>query len=245
LLAFAPFPVAPIVPAATTAVAKAPALSVLPPVTQPGTTTTAVTVRLIVNRSTYPLAFGGKTPDEVRRLLDEATSAVAALHQATGMEYWRVVEEASRRVAALPPAPTVDLTLEFRNTGARPVQLDIGGDGGHLTLDLQGPGAVSLPTRLFMTYEYRLPLRVTLAPGQTYRLAVGSLDYGLRGDSDRAYWTETGEYKLTARYQTSIFDPPPKPVKNGPFPVLAGGGVSATLTAAPVTLHVVAPGLKS
>ena len=69
----------------------------------------------------YPLELQGKTPTEFRSELRRA-----------GPEH-------------LPPPPTVDLVLEIHNGGREVLPLRVGGEGTELTLELQGPGAISVP----------------------------------------------------------------------------------------------------
>jgi hypothetical protein len=145
-----------------------------------------VAARLVVKKETCTLDRGGMTADR----------------------YTDAIKEGARS-GKLPPVPEVDLVLELTNTGDKEVQMWDTGDPVVLTLDLKGPGAVSVePLRPF-TSEFRVPTALTLAPGKTHKVAIKSLQYGLRGLSQQAYWTKPGEYTLGAALQTGISPPPP------------------------------------
>jgi hypothetical protein len=145
-----------------------------------------VAARLVAKRATYTLDRGGLSADR----------------------YAEVIKEGAR-TGNLPRVPDVDLVLELTNTGDTEVQMWDTGDPVVLTLDLKGPGAVSVePLRPF-TSEFRVPTALTLAPGKTHAVAIKSLQYGVRGLSHQAYWTKPGEYTLGAALQTGISPPPP------------------------------------
>jgi hypothetical protein len=105
---------------------------------------------------------------------------------------------------ARPQVPLVDLSLEVRNRGPLPLDLDVGGKGTELLLELHGPGVVRLsasdvagvPEPPFLT-----PGRVRLAPGASYSLPIRHLVGGTRGHLYGLSWTEAGTYTLTARYR--------------------------------------------
>ncbi len=144
-----------------------------------------VAARLVARKATYTLDRGGLTADEYAAAIKEGA-----------------------RTDKLPPVPQVDLLLELTNTGDRDVQLWVTGDPVMLTLNLKGPGAVSIePLRAF-TDEFRVPTALTLPPGKTHTIAIKSLHYGLRGLAQQAYWTKPGEYTLGAVLQTGISPPP-------------------------------------
>jgi hypothetical protein len=117
-------------------------------------------------------------------------------------------EDVRRRIRAgarggqMPAPPDVDMTLELKNSGATPVSFAVDSDASYVTLALEGPGAVTADSNLAMTMEFRLGRGVTLAPGQTHTIPIKSLRFGVRGISKQAYWTEPGEYTLTASYTT-------------------------------------------
>ena len=99
---------------------------------------------------------------------------------------------------ARPEPPAVDLALALTNTTDKPLSIDLGGDEG--TLTLQGPGAAKYePANMMMTMEYRAGTPLAIAPGQTALIPIHSLQYGQR-EMMGAYWTEPGEYQLSASY---------------------------------------------
>jgi hypothetical protein len=104
----------------------------------------------------------------------------------------------------LPPPPMVNLGLEMRNTSDKEMHIQLGTEGSELQLDLQGPGAVSVPARDGLGEAFLTRDVVTLAPGEQYTLPIERLVYGSRDKVRYAYWTEPGEYTLTARYTAAI-----------------------------------------
>jgi hypothetical protein len=170
---------------------------------------TTLEVRLIANKDTYSLDRGGKTAAQYRKSLQEALAA-----------------------DGFPATPPVDLVLEFRNTGDQEIQVWIGGDTTELKLELDGPGVVTGVSRRAVTEELRKPKTVTIAPGKSYTLPIKELEYGTRSQVDGAYWTEAGDYTLTATYKTAV-SPAPKGAKG------AGGGFGfVTARSAPIKLKV-------
>jgi hypothetical protein len=104
----------------------------------------------------------------------------------------------------LPAPPKVNLGLKLRNTSDKEMHLQIGSAGSELQLDLQGPGAVSVPARDGLGEAFLTEEVVTLAPGEEYALPIHRLVYGSRNNVRYAYWTEPGEYTLTARYTAAL-----------------------------------------
>jgi len=98
----------------------------------------------------------------------------------------------------LPKPPAVDMTLVITNTSNQNVTITIGGDSSQIQLDLKGPGALSVDNLVAMTMDYRMGNPLTLAPGKSAEWKITSLAYGTRGISNYAYWTEVGDYTLTA-----------------------------------------------
>jgi len=99
-----------------------------------------------------------------------------------------------------PAAPAVDLTLRLTNTSDKDVQIAVGGDATQIELRLDGPGAVTVPNNVMMTMEFRIGRPVTIAPGKSYDVKITSLGFGMRGISQAAYWTEPGDYSLSATF---------------------------------------------
>ena len=145
-----------------------------------------VTAKLIANKKTYSLDLDGKTPEQFRETLKEAGKS-----------------------GRYPKPPAVDLTLQLTNTSDKDVTIWGSGDAVRVVLELKGKGAVSVKPRRAFTREFRTPRPVTLAPGKSHTISIKSLQYGFRGVAEQAYWTEAGDYTLTARFITAISPPPP------------------------------------
>ncbi len=69
-----------------------------------------------------------------------------------------------------------------------------------MSLDLEGPGAVSVPAPRAAPAWPDLGV-VRLGPGETLRLPIRRLAYSSRGSVRYAYWTEPGEYTLSIRFR--------------------------------------------
>jgi hypothetical protein len=167
-----------------------------------------VTAKLVAKKTTYGLDLGGKTGEEFRKMLKEA-------------------EKAGR----VPPAPAVDMALELTNTSDKEIKLWTGGDPVQVDLKLAGPGAVNATPLLAFTTDFRGPVVTALAPGKSLSVPITKLQYGFRGASNLSYWTEPGEYKLTASYKTAI-----QPAPKGSTEQMGFGLVS--ITAEPITIKV-------
>ena len=132
--------------------------------------------------ASYTLDLGGKTADEVRKRIEAG-------------DY--------------PPAPTVDLSLELRNTGDRDVRIRLNGTTTVIDLDLQGPDAVSVPLKGRLADKVVVaPMTITLERGKSQTIPITSLSFGFKG-SHNAYWLRPGKYRLTASYRTTV-SPAPK-----------------------------------
>jgi hypothetical protein len=165
---------------------------------------------LIAKKDTYVLNLGGKTPEEFRKLVQKS----------------------------FPPAPAVDLELEFRNGGAKDLTFLVGGTNPDvpLLLKLDGPGAVNVVVpAVHKAMASTPPKQVTLAPGKTHTLPIKSLMTNHIGrDGTASYRTEPGDYTLTATYKTAV-----SPVRQGAKDTGRGFG-PVTVISAPVKLKVVA-----
>src|SRR5262249_58078801 len=104
-------------------------------------------LRLVAKKTKYPLDLGGKTAKEFKKQLEEAKK--------TGNQ--------------LPEPPAVDFTLELKNTGDKDIQIQVEGDANPLMLEVKGPGAVSVPSTLAFTADFRLSKAITLAAGKSYQ----------------------------------------------------------------------------
>ena len=169
-----------------------------------------VKATLVAKKTTYPLDFGGKTLDD----------------------YKKAIKDGEADLRSLPPAPTVEIVLELKNTSAKDVKIGIGGDPVRINLELKGPGAISVTPRQAFTRIFRPIQTIDLAAGKTHEIKIASLQYGYRGIEKRAYWTEAGEYTLGASLTTAISPAPEgtKPDANGFGPV--------TLKAEPIKIKV-------
>jgi hypothetical protein len=168
-----------------------------------------VKAKLVAKTTTYKLDLDGMTPERFREALKEA-----------------------EKTDKYPKVPAIDLVLELANISDKEVQIWISGDPVRLMLELKGKGAVTVkPMRVF-TREFRVPRALTLAPGKTHTIEIKSLQFGERGVSEQAYWTEAGQYTLTASFVTALSPPPPdsKDVQDGFGPV--------TLTSKPIKIKV-------
>ncbi len=168
-----------------------------------------VTAKLIAKKKSYQLDLGGKTPEEYRKVIEEA-----------------------KKTFRYPAPPEVDLTLELTNTSDKDVAIWSSGDPVQVILELKGKGAMSVQPAIAMTREFRVPQALMLPAGKSHTIAIKSLKYGMRGISQQAYWTDAGEYTLTARFMTGISPPPPD------SKALAEGFARVTLISKPVKLKV-------
>jgi hypothetical protein len=168
-----------------------------------------VTATLVAKTATYKLDLGGKKADEYKEALKK------------GEEEGKV-----------PPPPAVEMTLELKNTSDKDVEVWVSGDPVVMTLELKGPGAVSVKPRVFFPSIFIAAKPVKIEAGKTHSIPVTSLQYGFRNASMMAYWTEPGDYTLTASLKTGV-SPAPKDSKE----TKDGFGV-VTLTTEPIKIKV-------
>jgi hypothetical protein len=145
-------------------------------------------LKIKANKDKYAWDAGGKTPKEFKKALEEIAEAM---------------KKNPRPAVKLPDPPKVDLVLEIVNDGKEDVTVHVGGDPNVYTLELKGPGVMTFTPPLAFTREFRVPKAVVIAPGKSYDIPVTQLKDGFRGASRFIYWTEPGEYTLTATYQLS------------------------------------------
>ena len=100
-----------------------------------------------------------------------------------------------------PLPPEVDMVLELTNASDREMTLLVGGGRSQLELKLDGPGAVTVTSGGAARVEGRR--EVKLAPGAVHKIPVQRLQHGRHGQAG-SYWTEPGQYKLTATYKARI-----------------------------------------
>jgi hypothetical protein len=147
-----------------------------------------IQLKIVANQANYVWDADGKTPAEFRKMMDDLS------------------EQLKKKPAPnvnVPKAPAVNLTLQIINTGKEDVTVYVGGDPNTYTLELKGPGVVTLSPLLAFTADFRVPKAVTLAPGKSYDINLKHLTDGFRGASRFVYWTDVGDYTLSATYQLS------------------------------------------
>jgi hypothetical protein len=108
---------------------------------------------------------------------------------------------------AIPEPPAVDLVLELKNETEKAIVIIVGSDAGALDLKLDGPGAVTVQPPKAFTREFRGGKKVEIAPGKTHEIPIMQLMHGLRGLATHSYWTEPGEYTITATLRWPAGDP--------------------------------------
>jgi hypothetical protein len=167
------------------AVGSAGALAAPTPKDKPKEGEGPIAAKIVLKKHTYKLDLEGMTADKYAEAIKDG-----------------------EKTGKLPKVPEIDLVLELTNTGDKDVKMWNTGDPVVLMLDLKGPGAMSVAPLRPMTLEFRVPEAVTLAPGKSLSVPIKSLTYGMRGNSNQAYWTKSGEYTLGATYQTGISPPP-------------------------------------
>src|SRR5207248_4875930 len=113
--------------------------------------------------------------------------------------------------------PAFEMALEVRNRSQKDVQVWHKGDPVSVTFELKGPGAVTVKPRLAFTTIFHIPEAVKLEPGKSLTLPLKGLIGGFRSASEYTYWTEAGEYTLTAKLNTGISPAPEglKPLEDG------------------------------
>lgn len=148
----------------------------------------AMELRIITKKDAYVLDTGGATRDEYQKSLK------------------RIEAEQKKKAGfdgRLPPAPKVELVLSIVNTGKEDVTVFVGGDPNVFTWTLKGPGVVALNSGGAFTTDFRLGRGVKLEPGKSHDIPIKMLMDGFRAASRSVYWTEPGEYTLSATYQLS------------------------------------------
>lgn len=148
----------------------------------PSKTNLPVDAKLIAKKTTFKMDIDGA---ELKKLL-----------------------EAAKESGKSPPPPVVEMTLELRNRTQKDVQIWIGGDPVQMNFELKGPGVVTHKPMLFFTADFRGPKPMTLEPGKSYSIPIKALVGGFRGASEYVYWTEAGEYTLTAHFKTGVSPAP-------------------------------------
>jgi hypothetical protein len=136
-----------------------------------------VTVKLVAKKKTYKLDLGGLTAAKFRQRVKAGND--------------------------LPQAPTLDMVLVITNNSKNPIRIRSTGSTTRVMLEVTGPDVVqaaineALP-RPKISY-------VILASKQSLEMPVDRLASKISTIRyNRHYWTEPGEYKVTASIYTSV-----------------------------------------
>jgi hypothetical protein len=143
-------------------------------------------------------------PLSAKLVLNKDTYDLAA--EQSGPAYRQQLQAAGKAGGRLPAAIPVDMTLELTNTSNAPLVITLDADDCYLGLKLEGPGALALEFQGAMTMEFRLGRTVTVEAGKSVSIPIKALQFGMR-NMQAVYWTETGEYTLTASYRTKGSNP--------------------------------------
>ena len=142
-------------------------------------------LKIIAKKDAYTLDTGGKTSKEYHKMLEDIAAAIK-----------------KGGLAPQPPRPAmIDLVLQVTNTSKGDVTINVEGDTNVVTLDVKGPGVIDLRPQLAFTADFRLPKPLKLEAGKTYEIPVKALSDGFRGSSRWIYWTEPGDYTISATFQ--------------------------------------------
>lgn len=144
-------------------------------------------LRLIANQTSHKLDLGGRSPAEFRQHLQDLDQK----GKAGGFV----------PVESFPPPPAVDLQVEILHIGEGEAEIWLGGDDSCLTLELVGPGPITVSNTGPFTADVKYSSPIKLAAGDRHVLPLKHLFHGFRGYQSQSYWTEPGEYLLTAHYQ--------------------------------------------
>jgi hypothetical protein len=136
-------------------------------------------LKVMVRKDKHTWDAGGKTPKEFRKELEDLAAAE---------------KEKPGSVRNLPDPPAVDLVLQVVNTGKEDVAVFVGGDANVYTLELKGPGVVTLANPVPQTLEFRGSEPVALRPGKSYDipkdwtiLVSGTVPSGQSGSTSRHF----------------------------------------------------------
>jgi hypothetical protein len=129
----------------------------------------------------------------------------------TADELKKQLKEAAK-TGRYPKPPVFEITLEVRNRSQKEVQVWHKGDPVQVTFELKGPGAVTAKPLLAFTSDFRVPEATKLEPGKSLTMPLKGLIGGFRNASEYTYWTEPGEYTLTAKLKTGL-SPAPEGLK--------------------------------
>ena len=130
-----------------------------------------------------------------------AVCAVVALAARNGEALRRDLMQA-KRDGKLPLPPEVTLELALVNTGKGPVEVRLGDAAAELSLELPGEGVIRIeaPPEAKQP-DFLRPQTLLLDAGKTHVIHIDRLIAGSPGKLDYIYFTEPGEYTLTARFR--------------------------------------------
>jgi hypothetical protein len=125
--------------------------------------------------------------------------------QPVGVELRLVVHKDTYAPTDNAQASPVDMKVEVKNVSKDELHfLPLGDDSASLSIDLQGPGAVSRQVNRMFTQEARGARPIVVPAGKSSEFPLKSLAFGFRSLEHAAYWTKPGEYSLTVRFATSV-----------------------------------------
>jgi hypothetical protein len=96
------------------------------------------------------------------------------------------------------PASKVDLKFTITNNTEKDFTFDYGGDATQIKFTLKGPGAITVEPAIAMTMEFRMGTPTTIKPGKSFEIPISALAGGARGISQLSFFTEPGDYTLSA-----------------------------------------------
>jgi hypothetical protein len=104
----------------------------------------------------------------------------------------------------VPPLTPFEATVQVKNTSTSAVTILVAGDQHILTFDLKGPGVVALSPPRAATREFRVGRSVTLEAGEKFEIPIHKLCDGFRMMTRDIFWTDLGEYTLSATYRLGL-----------------------------------------
>lgn len=138
-----------------------------------------------------------EAPVAARLIVKQGTYVLPKEWQSEGFRK-RIREEKDGE--KLPAPPEIDLVLELHNTGDDPVMIWPGGGIDEPELTVAGPGVVTPDSvETFSVSSWAMTPQPVILPGKKYEISVESLNPSGSSLYD-VYWTEPGEYTITATY---------------------------------------------
>ncbi|QDT97417.1 hypothetical protein V144x_28920 [Gimesia aquarii] len=143
-----------------------------------------------------PIKKSKASPVEARLIVNQSKYILSPKRRGKA---FRKRIEAETDSDKLPAAPQVDLVLELKNISKENVMIWPKGAISYPDLTVKGPGVVQ-PDNLksISGASSGSSIQPTIAPGKSYRLSIDSLNPN--GGTPWFYWSEPGEYTITATY---------------------------------------------